>query len=207
MVTGGSTGIGWEICRQMLDAGYEVVSLARRKPPQSHAKLHAVEVDLMDAAATGQAAADVASRFAVTHVVHNAGVVRPALLPDVELDDLQALSQLHLGAAITLVQAALPAMKKNRFGRIVLMSSRGALGPRDPDRLCGDQGRHGRHGADLGAGACRRRHHRERGRAGADLGHRNVSQHRPGRQRARKGARRGDPGEAAGPTATTWRGR
>ena len=61
IVTGGSTGIGWEICRQMLDAGYEVVSLARRRPPQSHAKLHAVEVDLIDAAATGQAAADVAS--------------------------------------------------------------------------------------------------------------------------------------------------
>ena len=53
LVTGGSTGIGWEICRQMLDAGYEVVSLARRKPPQSHPKLHAVEVDLMDADATG----------------------------------------------------------------------------------------------------------------------------------------------------------
>jgi NAD(P)-dependent dehydrogenase (short-subunit alcohol dehydrogenase family) len=70
IVTGGSTDIGWEIRRQMLDAGYEVVSLARRRPPQSHAKLHAVEVDLMDAAATGQAAADVASRFAVTHVVH-----------------------------------------------------------------------------------------------------------------------------------------
>src|SRR4029079_19365774 len=128
IVTGGSTGIGWEICRQMLGAGYEVVSLARRKPVQSHPKLHAVEVDLLDAAATGQAAADVASRFAVTHVVHNAGVVRPALLPDVELDDLQALSQLHLGAAIALVQAALPAMKKIQFGRIVLMSSRGALG-------------------------------------------------------------------------------
>jgi len=128
IVTGGSTGIGWEICRQMLDAGYEVVSLARRRPPQSHTKLHAVEVDLMDAAATGQAAAEVASRFAITHVVHNAGVVRPAPLPDVELDDLQALAQLHIGAAITLVQAVLPTMKKNQFGRIVLMSSRGALG-------------------------------------------------------------------------------
>ena len=56
----------------MLDAGYEVVSLARRKPPQSHAQLHAVEVDLMDAAATGQAAADVASRFPVafTTIIH-----------------------------------------------------------------------------------------------------------------------------------------
>jgi 3-oxoacyl-[acyl-carrier protein] reductase len=128
VVTGGSTGIGAEICRQMLDAGYEVVSLALGKPSQSHAKLHAIEVDLTDATATRQAAADVAARFAITHLVHNAGAIRPALLPDVKPGDLAALSQLHLGAALALVQAALPAMKKNQFGRIVLMSSRGALG-------------------------------------------------------------------------------
>lgn len=128
LVTGGSTGIGAEICQQMLDAGYEVVSLARRKPSLKHAKLHPVEVDLLDAAATEQAAADVASRFAVTHFIHNAGAIRPALLPEVKASDLDALTQLHLGAAITLAQATLPAMKQNKFGRIVLMSSRGALG-------------------------------------------------------------------------------
>jgi NAD(P)-dependent dehydrogenase (short-subunit alcohol dehydrogenase family) len=128
VVTGGSTGIGAEICRQMLEAGYQVVSLARRKPDQSHARLHAVEVDLMERAATEQAAAEIAGRFAISHIVHNAGVIRPALLPDVRQEDLQALTQLHLGAAVTLVQAALPAMKRNQFGRIVLMSSRGALG-------------------------------------------------------------------------------
>src|SRR5271169_405410 len=128
VVTGASTGIGAEICRQMLEADYQVVALARRKPDQAHARLHAVEVDLLDRAATEQAAAEVARRFAVTHVVHNAGVIRPALLPDVKQDDLDALTQLHLGAAITLVQAVLPAMKASRFGRIVLMSSRGALG-------------------------------------------------------------------------------
>src|SRR5262245_11543833 len=128
VVTGGSTGIGAEICRQMLEAGYEVISLARRKPAQSHARLHAVEVDLMDSSATEGAAADIAARFPISHIVHNAGVIRPALLPDVVQDDLQALMQLHLGAALTLMQTALPAMKRNRFGRVVLMSSRGALG-------------------------------------------------------------------------------
>ena len=128
VVTGGSTGIGAEICRQMLAADYEVVSLARRKPDFAHARLHALEVDLGDRAATDQAARDVASRFPVSHIVHNAGIIRPALLPDVKQDDLDALTQLHLGAAIALVQAALPTMKKEHFGRIVLMSSRGALG-------------------------------------------------------------------------------
>jgi NAD(P)-dependent dehydrogenase (short-subunit alcohol dehydrogenase family) len=128
LVTGGSTGIGAEICRQMLEAGYEVVSLARRKPSQKHVRLHAIEVDLMDAAATTQASAEVAARFPVTHLIHNAGTIRPALLPEVKLDDLSALTQLHLGAAIILAQALLPAMKLNKFGRIVLLSSRGALG-------------------------------------------------------------------------------
>lgn len=128
VVTGGATGIGAEICRQMLAAGYEVVSLSLGKHEQSHSKLHAIEVDLLDRAATEQAASDVARRFAVTHLVHNAGAIRPALLSEVKLDDLDALTQLHLGAAITLTQAMLPAMKREKFGRVVLMSSRGALG-------------------------------------------------------------------------------
>jgi 3-oxoacyl-[acyl-carrier protein] reductase len=128
VVTGGSTGIGAEICRQMLAVGYEVISLSLGKPKQTHPRLHSIEIDLTDRAATAKTAADVAARFPVTHLVHNAGAIRPALLPDVELDDLEALTQLHLGAAIMLAQAVLPAMKKQKFGRIVLMSSRGALG-------------------------------------------------------------------------------
>jgi NAD(P)-dependent dehydrogenase (short-subunit alcohol dehydrogenase family) len=40
IVTGGSTGIGAEICRQMLTAGYEVVSLSLGKPKQTHPRLH-----------------------------------------------------------------------------------------------------------------------------------------------------------------------
>jgi NAD(P)-dependent dehydrogenase (short-subunit alcohol dehydrogenase family) len=128
LVTGGASGIGAEICRQMLAAGYEVISVSLGKPRETHARLHSIDVDLTDRNASAQAAADVARSFPVTHFVHNAGAIRPALLSDVQLGDLEDLAQLHLGAAITLVQAVLPAMKKKKFGRIVLMSSRGALG-------------------------------------------------------------------------------
>src|SRR5262245_39547274 len=112
IVTGGSAGIGATICRQMIDAGHEVVSVARRKPEWSDAALHAIEVDLTDAKASEQVAADLARRFAISTVVHNAGVIRPNLLPDVRQDDLSDLAQLHLGAAILLVQAALPGMRE-----------------------------------------------------------------------------------------------
>jgi 3-oxoacyl-[acyl-carrier protein] reductase len=128
LVTGGSQGIGAAICRQMLEAGYDVVCLDTRKPAGAHARLTMVDVDLLDPAATAHAALSVAARFRVTHFVHNAGAIRPDLLPDVALDDLNALTQLHLGAALTLTQAILPAMQAEKFGRIVMISSRGALG-------------------------------------------------------------------------------
>lgn len=127
-VTGGSAGIGKAICEDLLALGYEVISLARRRADIDHPKLHSIEVDLADRAATGQAAAELVRRFEVTTVVHNAGVIRPALIADVKLDDLDALVDLHLGCAIQLVQAALPAMRAQRFGRVVLLSSRAALG-------------------------------------------------------------------------------
>lgn len=127
-VTGGSAGIGKAICEALLAEGYEVISLARRKSDIAHPKMHDVEVDLMDRAATGEVVKDMAKRFEVSTIVHNAGVIRPALLPEVELTDLDALVNLHLGAAVQLVQACLPAMKERKFGRILLMSSRAALG-------------------------------------------------------------------------------
>ena len=128
VVTGGSAGIGKAICERLLAQDYEVVSLARRRSDIDHRRLHSIEVDLTDRDATAAAARDVARRFAITTVIHNAGVIRPALLADVKLDDLDALVDLHLGCAIQLVQAALPAMKERRFGRVVLLASRAALG-------------------------------------------------------------------------------
>jgi 3-oxoacyl-[acyl-carrier protein] reductase len=127
-VTGGSAGIGVAICERLLAEGYEVVSLARRKSPIAHPKQHSIEVDLIDRAATAEAARELARRFEVTTLVHNAGVIRPALLADVDLADLDALVELHLACAIQLLQATLPAMRACHFGRVVLLSSRAAVG-------------------------------------------------------------------------------
>jgi 3-oxoacyl-[acyl-carrier protein] reductase len=107
IVSGGNTGIGAAIARGLLAEGYDVISLSRRKPDWSHPKLSSREVDLLDAAATRQAAAEIAAKVAITHVVHNAGAIRAKPLEEVADEDVGALAQLHFGAAIALTQAAL----------------------------------------------------------------------------------------------------
>jgi NAD(P)-dependent dehydrogenase (short-subunit alcohol dehydrogenase family) len=128
IVTGASGGIGRAIAQAMLAADYLVISLDRRAPDWSHPRFEPIDVDLFDPKATAKAASDIAAKHPVSHVVHNAGIIRPNLIEQVTADDIASLSQLHLGAALTLVQAALPGMKQREFGRIVLITSRAALG-------------------------------------------------------------------------------
>ena len=121
LITGGSAGIGREIAKQLLAKGYEVYSLDVQP---SDLKVKHIQVDLTDIEATAKAV----QGLKATTLIHNAGVIRPALLPDVKLEDFDALVNLHLAAPVVLMQALLPAMKADHFGRVVLVSSRAVLG-------------------------------------------------------------------------------
>ncbi len=128
IVTGGSAGIGESICQHLLDDGYTVISLARRAASIDSERLHNYEVDLADREATRAVARDISANFSVDTLVHNAGLIRSALIEDVQLEDLDYLTEIHLGTGITLLQACLPAMKEKGFGRVINMSSRALLG-------------------------------------------------------------------------------
>lgn len=128
IVTGASGGIGAAIAKAMLERGYRVVSLALDKPDWSHPLLEGHAVDLFDPKATTEVANEIARDHRVTHIVHNAGVIRPGLVEEAKAADIAALAQLHLGAPLSLLSAVLPGMKAEGFGRVVLISSRAALG-------------------------------------------------------------------------------
>lgn len=55
-------------------------------------------------------------------------MIWPNLLEDAKPSDLTGLTQLHLGCALTLLQACLPNMKGRHFGRVLFNGSRAALG-------------------------------------------------------------------------------
>lgn len=127
VVTGASAGIGEAVVRQFLDRGYRVISLARRACDIKSSDVISIEVDLTDR----QAVQDVCGElqpYEPTTIVQNAGVVRSALLEDVDLATLDELTEMYLSSTILLTQACLPAMKAARYGRVVLVSSRAAVG-------------------------------------------------------------------------------
>jgi 3-oxoacyl-[acyl-carrier protein] reductase len=128
VITGGSSGIGLATAHSFLERGYEVVSISRRDGPLKSPRLISIAVDLSDPVATREAVMSAAAQSPATTLVHCAGAIRERPIEDATIADLADLANLHLGAALSLLQANLPAMKQARFGRIVLISSRAVLG-------------------------------------------------------------------------------
>lgn len=128
VVTGASKGIGAHLADRLLEQGYTVVSVDCIAPTKRHANLHSIAADLLDPAAVTAAAGEIKSEFDVTHLIHNAGLIWPNLIEEAKSEDITGLAQLHLGSALTLLQASLPGMKKRQFGRVMFNASRAALG-------------------------------------------------------------------------------
>ncbi|MFZ1814699.1 MAG: SDR family oxidoreductase [Rhizobiaceae bacterium] len=128
LITGASKGIGADLAQRLLERDYTVINLSRNAAGFSHDRLVNVTCDLLDPQDVASAAAAIAAEHEVTHLVHNAGLVWPKLIEDAEPQDITGLAQLHLGSALTLLKAVLPAMKHRKFGRVLFNGSRAALG-------------------------------------------------------------------------------
>ena len=83
----------------------------------------------MASAVGGQAIIDAATdRYGrIDVLIHNAGIVRRAPLPQMTVEDFDAVLNVHLRGAFHVVRAAFPAMCQAGYGRVVLTSSIGGL--------------------------------------------------------------------------------
>ena len=140
LVTGGSRGIGAAIARAMADDGWPVAINYRSDAQQAAALVAAIEADggravalegdVSDPATPALLLAGAEQAFGspVLALVNNAGVRADGLALSLSDEDWRIVLDTNLGSTFRLTRAALRAMIRARFGRVISIAS--VVGPR-----------------------------------------------------------------------------
>ncbi|MGA7270764.1 MAG: 3-oxoacyl-[acyl-carrier-protein] reductase [Acidimicrobiia bacterium] len=134
LVTGGSRGIGRAIAIQLGSRGHPVaVNYARRADAAEEVvslieaqggRAFAVQADVSDSDQVSAMFESVADRLGpVAVLVNNAGITRDNLLLRMSADDFDEVIATNLRSAYLCTRAALRAMVRSRWGRIICLAS------------------------------------------------------------------------------------
>jgi NAD(P)-dependent dehydrogenase (short-subunit alcohol dehydrogenase family) len=133
LVSGGNRGLGLEVARRLTEDGYSVVvgsrDLAKGQVVAAELgeRASACRLDVTDPESIESCIAGIEERHGRLDVlVNNAGIEGggwSTRATDVDLDDVRDTLETNLFGAWKLTQGALPLMRRNRYGRIVNVSS------------------------------------------------------------------------------------
>ena len=132
LITGASRGIGRAIALALASQGFRVVGTATTEPGAAaigealaaHGGCRGMVLDVTDGDAVGAAIDAVVRDSGALHVlVNNAGITRDTLSMRMKDDDWNAVLATNLTAVFRASRAALRPMMKQRYGRIVNITS------------------------------------------------------------------------------------
>ena len=130
IVTGASGGIGGAIARDLHAAGATValsgtrVEVLKALAGELGGRCHVTPCDLGDPAGPDRLVAEASEKMGGVHIlVNNAGLTRDTLAMRMKDEDWQAVIDVNLTSTFRLSRACLKGMMKQRWGRIINISS------------------------------------------------------------------------------------
>lgn len=121
LITGASKGIGLATAEMLAGQGHSIVGLARTEPENFPGTFH--RIDLSDEAARGKLIQELAHEHLFDGLLNNVGLVNPAPLEEITLEQFDACVDINLRCSLQATQAVVPHMKEQGHGRIVFTSS------------------------------------------------------------------------------------
>lgn len=129
-VTGASRGLGFEICRAVLDAGDQVVATARDPAVIAEAlaangeRFLGLSLDVTDPASIDAAVAAARKRFgSIDVLVNNAGYGQLGAFEEVSRESIAQQFATNVFGVFDVSRAVLPLMRAQRAGHVVTISS------------------------------------------------------------------------------------
>lgn len=139
IVTGASQGLGLAIADKFVQDGHRVVFISRHVDPVKtrfvaeleREQVRFINLDVSDYTGIQRCAADIVEQWGrIDILVNNAGLRTETAIEEMTVEEWERIMAVNLGSTFFFSQAVLPAMKKQRWGRIINMSSFGGqVGP------------------------------------------------------------------------------
>ncbi len=134
MVTGAARGIGLELCRQLLDAGDQVVACPRRPGSEgldelassAGDRLRVVPMDVGDPSSVDTAASEIAGQVSHIDLLFNNAAIYPkdeGGLESLDLDNLIRAFDVNAVGGLRVVRAVLPLMRRGEGKRVINVTS------------------------------------------------------------------------------------
>tara|TARA_R110002072_G_scaffold84388_8_gene191349 strand:+ start:6213 stop:6968 length:756 start_codon:yes stop_codon:yes gene_type:complete len=135
LVTGASSGLGAEFCRQLAARCDVIIAVARRRERllalaeelAGTVEVHCLEADLESIEGVARTMEAIRQQGPVTILVNNAGFGALGDFDSLPIEGQRSMINLHIDTSVTLCRAAIPFMREAGGGTIVNVSSLAAF--------------------------------------------------------------------------------
>jgi NAD(P)-dependent dehydrogenase (short-subunit alcohol dehydrogenase family) len=134
LITGVSSGFGRALAEAVLAKGNTVAGTLRNQAAKADfeklapGKAIGILLDVTDEASVRRGVAEAEKKTGgIDVLVNNAGYGLEGAVEEVTLDQIRAQFEVNVFGAVSVIQAALPAMRKHRSGHIINITSMGGL--------------------------------------------------------------------------------